>query len=70
MSVTITTLVKPSRRPPRVFSLEQKVEILLEAAQSSVHGTAIRHDLSPALVFRWRKRFRQAQPTGNFDQVF
>ncbi len=46
----------------RRWSLDQKLRIVEESFQGhrQVSATALRHDISPSLLFSWRKAFREA----------
>ncbi len=62
---TITNIEAFPKLSRRVFTYDQKIKLLAEAAHGSVHGTALRNDLKPSQLFEWRKQFREASRHGN-----
>jgi transposase len=58
-------VVNTGRR--RRWTLEEKLRIVAESYRSArqVSATARRHDLSPSLLFSWRKAFRAGSCGGN-----
>ncbi|GEM_PF-990443 len=67
MSIDIVPLVKTGPRTYRRWP--QKEQILLEAAQTSVYGTALRYGLKPSQVFEWRKRSRAFSDFNNSTEM-
>jgi len=58
-----------TRRPPRKFEEDWKREVVAEGAQTSYHGAALRHDLLPSQVFKWRKQFSEQASAADQSQA-
>jgi transposase-like protein len=59
---TMTNNITPKRHR-RYFSLEYKKLMLLEAETTNIYRVALAHQLAPAIVYLWRKKFQNTLAT-------
>jgi putative transposase len=57
-----------SRRSGRVFSQEEKQEILKECESQSVPAIAEKHDLDPGTIYAWQKKLAEGGPEALVDK--